>query len=300
MSVDVLSGRAYGRFASAMQLVRRGSSIRRPGFALGTAMLSLLVGAAVLGPLIWHHDPLATNLDASLQGPSWAHPMGTDSSGRDILARFNEGAQISLTVSAVVVLGGTLIGGAVGLVAGMARGLVDNFLSRILDALLAFPPLILAMMVTVGLGIGLTSATIGVTLTTIPFYGRLVRGDVLRVRALPHVEAATALGAGKTRIALRHILPYTLSTLLVQSAAVFGYAILALAGLGYVGLGAQIPTPEWGTMITDGQQYALTGQWWVALFPGLGILLGTVAVNLLADTARDRFDPRGQLGRWHR
>jgi peptide/nickel transport system permease protein len=223
--------------------------------------------------------------------------MGTDSSGRDIFARFNEGARISLGVAAVVALSGVLVGGTIGLAAGMLGGAVDAVLSRILDAMLAFPPLILAMTVTVGLGVGLKTATLGLTLSAIPLYGRLIRSDVLRIRALPHVEAALALGAKRSRVALVHVFPHTASTLLIQTAASFGYAILSLAGLGYVGLGAQMPTPEWGAMITDGQQYALTGQWWIALFPGLGLMVAMVAVNLLADSARDRFDPRGELGR---
>jgi peptide/nickel transport system permease protein len=286
----------YGRLASATQFVCKGSVLRKPAAAIGVGILVVLVAAAVLGPEVWRQDPLAIDLSNTLRRPSWAHPMGTDSSGRDILARFDRGARISLSVAVIVVVLGAFIGGTMGLAAGMARGVVDNLLSRIMDALLAFPPLVLAMTVTIGLGVGLKTATLGVTLATVPFYGRLVRSDVLRIRALPHVEAAIALGAKRTRVALVHVLPHTTSTLLVQSAAIFGYAVLSLAGLGYVGLGAQIPTPEWGAMITDGQQYALTGEWWVALFPGLGVLLLTVAVNMLADAARDRFDPRGVAG----
>jgi peptide/nickel transport system permease protein len=293
MSVEVASARAYGRLGTASRRLWGSALLRQPAFVVGFGLLAVLVAAALVGPLVWRHDPLAIDLTNTMEPPSWAHPMGTDSSGRDVFARFNEGAQISLAVAAIVMVGGAIVGGALGLAAGMAGGLVDNVLSRVMDALLAFPPLILAMAVTLGLGTGLVTATIGVTLTTIPFYARLVRGDVLRIRALPHVEAAIALGARPTRVALVHVLPHTASTMLVQSAAVFGYGILALAGLGYVGLGAQIPTPEWGAMITDGQQHALTGHWWIAVFPGLGLLAGTVAVNLLADAARDRFDPRG-------
>jgi peptide/nickel transport system permease protein len=296
MSVDALAGRTPRRLRIARS-GRRLSLVRRPGFVFGFGILAVLVGAAVLGPVVWPIDPYAIDLEATLQPPSWDHPMGTDSSGRDILARFNEGARISLGIAAIVVAAGAVVGGAIGLMSGMARGLVDNVLSRIMDGLLAFPALILAMTVTVGLGVGLTTATLGVALATVPFYARLMRSDVLRIRSLPHVEAAVALGAKPSRVAVRHILPHTASTMLIQSAAIFGYAVLSLAGLGYVGLGAQIPTPEWGAMITDGQQYALTGKWWVALFPGLGLLFATVAVNLLADSARDRFDPRGELGR---
>jgi peptide/nickel transport system permease protein len=297
LATDIRSGRAYRRFVGARQRVPRRPLLGQPGFAVGVSLLALLVGAAVFGALLWRHDPLAIDLNAPLASPSWTHPMGTDSSGRDIFARFNEGARISLGVAAVVALSGVLVGGTIGLAAGMLGGAVDAVLSRILDAMLAFPPLILAMTVTVGLGVGLKTATLGLTLSAIPLYGRLIRSDVLRIRALPHVEAALALGAKRSRVALVHVFPHTASTLLIQTAASFGYAILSLAGLGYVGLGAQMPTPEWGAMITDGQQYALTGQWWIALFPGLGLMVAMVAVNLLADSARDRFDPRGELGR---
>jgi peptide/nickel transport system permease protein len=266
------------------------------------AFASLLIGAlvflAVFGPLVWRKDPLAVDVAAALQGPSAEHPMGTDGNGRDIFARFNEGAQISLAVGAVVVLSGLLLGGIIGLVAGIWRGAADNVLMRAIDALLAFPPLILAMTVTVGLGVGLETAAVGVILTTVPYYARLVRSDVLRIRALPHVEAAIAVGATRRRIIVRHVLPHTWPTMLIQSAAVFGYAILTLAALGFVGLGAQIPTPEWGAMITDGLQYALTGQWWIAVFPGLGLMLAVVAANIFADRARDILDPRGDVARF--
>jgi peptide/nickel transport system permease protein len=131
-------------------------------------------------------------------------------------------------------------------------------------------------------------------LTSVPFYARLLRSEALRVRTLPFVEAAAALGATRPRIIMRHIVPHLMSTLLIQAAAVFGYAILSLAALGFVGLGAQVPTPEWGTMITDGLQYTLTGQWWIGVFPGIGLLAAVTATSLIADRARDILDPRGQ------
>jgi peptide/nickel transport system permease protein len=165
---------------------------------------------------------------------------------------------------------------------------------RIMDAILAFPPLILAMAVTVGLGAGLETAALGIMLTSLPYYARLLRSEVLRIRSLPFIEAAHALGARQTRIMARHIVPHVVSTLLIQAAAVFGYAILTLAALGFVGLGAQVPTPEWGTMITDGLQYFLTGQWWIGVFPGLGVLLAVTAASVIADRTRDILDPRGR------
>lgn len=173
----------------------------------------------------------------------------------------------------------------------MRGGWVDTVLMRLMDAIVAFPPLILAMAVSLGLGIGLVSGVIGVALTSLPFYARLMRGDVRRIRSLPHIEAARAIGLTPWQTAIRHVLPHTVPTMLVQSAALFGYAILTLAGLGFVGLGAQIPTPEWGAMLTTGLQYTVTGQWWVAVFPGLGVLIAVSGANLLADALGAGNDP---------
>jgi peptide/nickel transport system permease protein len=219
--------------------------------------------------------------------------MGTDGFGRDLLARFNKGAQISLAVATFVVFAGGTVGALLGLVSGAFGGIVDAVIMRVMDALLAFPSLILAMAVTVGLGVGLQTAALGISLTCVPLYARLLRSNVVRIRALPMVEAARVLGASPRRIMFRHILPQASSTLLVTSAAVFGHAILALAALGFVGLGAQIPTPEWGATITEGLQYSLTGEWWVAFFPGIGVLIATVGANLLADRLQAHLDPRG-------
>jgi peptide/nickel transport system permease protein len=265
--------------------------------ALTTAaiILGILVFLAAFGPLIWRKDPLAVNLLDSLQPPSSEHPMGTDNLGRDVFARFNEGARISLVVGVVVVLTGAAIGGVIGLVAGVFRGWSDSLLMRIMDAILAFPPLILAMAVTIGLGVGVETAALGIMITSVPFYARLIRSDVLRIRQFLFVEAAAALGATRTRIIARHIAPHTASTLFVQASALFGYAILTLAALGFVGLGAQVPTPEWGTMITDGLPYALTGQWWIGFFPGVGVLAAVTAASIIADRARDILDPRGDF-----
>lgn len=256
--------------------------------------VALLVFLAVFGEYIWTIDPLKIDVGASLQAPSREHPMGTDGVGRDVFARFNNGAAISLAVGAVVVIVGAILGGTIGIVSGATGGLVDAILMRSMDALLAFPPLVLAMAVTIGLGAGLQNAALGIMLTSLPYYARLLRSEVLRIRSLPFIEAAQALGARRGRIMARHIVPHVVSTLLIQAAAVFGYAVLTLAALGFVGLGARVPTPEWGAMITDGLQYFLTGQWWIGVFPGLGVLLAVTAASVIADRARDILDPRGQ------
>ena len=270
---------------------------RQRALLWAVGVLVALVLMAVIGPLLWHHPPSQISLLDALQRPSWAHPMGTDGFGRDIFARFMRGAQISLLVGFIVVIAGAVCGGVIGLIAGAWGGLRENLLMRVMDAILAFPALILAMAVTVSLGVGITTAAIGITVASVPWYARVVRSEVVRIRTLPFVEAAIALGARRRRIMFRHIVPSLLPTLLIQAAAAFGYAILALAALGFVGLGAQIPTPEWGAMITDGLSYTITGQWWVGVFPGLGLLLATTAANVIADRCRDILDPKGAYAR---
>jgi peptide/nickel transport system permease protein len=255
--------------------------------------VTLLGGVALLatiGPVIWPFDPLAMDFNAPLAAPSIAHPMGTDSAGRDVFARFIFGARLSLLVGVAVVVGGLVVGGGIGVLAGISGHALDNVLMRGIDALAAFPPLVLAMSVTVGLGVGLGTATLGTMLSCVPLYARVARSDMLRLRVRPFVEATVALGAGRARILFCHLLPHTASTMLVLSASEFGYAILTIAGLGFVGLGAQIPQPEWGAMITDGLQYALTGHWWISLFPGLGVMLCVIGASLLADQVREILD----------
>ncbi|MDX0964557.1 ABC transporter permease subunit [Sinorhizobium medicae] len=259
---------------------------------LGVVLFGLIVLLAVFGGWLWREDPLRVDILNSLLPPDLAHPMGTDDVGRDVLARFIRGAQVSMGVAISVTIAGTLIGGTLGLLAGLIGGWFDVVVSRIMDAILAFPPLILAMAVAIGLGQGIVSAGIDVILAAIPWYFRLLRSEVLRLRTLMYVESAQALGASSFRLIRLHILPQTTSTIFIQASSVFGFSILTLAALGFVGLGIQPPTPEWGTMITEGLAYALTGQWWLGFFPGLGIFILAVSANLIADRLRDIYDPK--------
>jgi peptide/nickel transport system permease protein len=260
-------------------------------------VLIAMVLFALIVPVAWPKSPDAQNLLVALSKPSAAHPMGTDSLGRDVFARVAQGARISLLVASIVATAGAVIGGVIGILAGTFSKGVDTVAMRVMDAILAFPPLILAMAVTVGLGVGLRSAAIGITLVSIPWYARLLRSEAIRIRSLPFIEAAAAAGASRRRIVTRHVMPHLLPMLYIQLAAAFGYAILALAGLSFVGLGAQVPTPEWGAMITDGLSYSLTGQWWVAVFPGVALLIVVTAASMLSDRVRDVLDPRGSYAR---
>lgn len=291
--VQLGPSRSTPRGESARRLARQ--LVRDPWLAVGIALLGSLVTLAIIGPFVWTADPNAIDIVATLQPPSGSHPMGTDSVGRDVFARFNEGARISLAIGAIVVLVGGVIGGAIGVFTGAVGGRIDMLAMRCMDTILAFPPLILAMAVSVALGAGLKTASIGITLTSIPYFARIMRAEVLRIRSANFVEAAVAAGAGPLRVIGHHVLPNALVSFPILAAANFGYVVLTLAALGFVGLGAQIPTPEWGAMITEGQQYILTGGWWIGLFPGLGVLVVVTGTNIIADRIRDVLDPRGRI-----
>lgn len=243
----------------------------------------LLLAMTLLGPLFWPVDPYAMDFTAVLEAPSLEYPMGTDATGRDVLARFLAGGRLSLLVGLVAMIGGLLPGALLGVIAAGSKGMLDTVLMRAMDSIAAFPPILLAMAVSIGLGGGLWAAVLGVIISTLPFFARLMRAETRRVMSYPFIAAATAMGASPGFVLRAHVVPHCASTMLVQSASVFGYAVLTLAGLGFVGLGAQIPTAEWGVMITDGMKYALTGQWWLTIFPGLGVLLAVVSANLFAD-----------------
>jgi peptide/nickel transport system permease protein len=265
--------------------------------AVPFAVLVALVLFAIFAPILWSHGADKQDLLHSLESPSFAHPMGTDQLGRDMFARVATGARISLIVATLVTLAGALLGGLIGLLAGTIGGLSDGVVMRLMDAILAFPPLILAMVATVGLGIGLNTAAIGVAIVSVPWYARLLRSEALRIRSLPFIEASYAIGMTRSRVIARHVIPHMLPVLFIQMAAAFGYAVLGLASLSFVGLGAQVPTPEWGALITEGLSYSLTGQWWISIFPGVALLITVTAASMLSDRMRDLLDPRGEYAR---
>ena len=265
--------------------------LRSPLSAAGLLLLLTFSVGALLAPQLAPADPLEQDLVQRLKPPSPTHWLGTDQLGRDLLSRLIFGARISLRVGVVVVGLAGSFGTLVGLTAGYLGGWVDEVLMRLTDVFLAFPALILAMAVAGALGPSLNNAMIAIAVVGWPVYARLVRGQVLALREREYVEAARSLGASAPHIILRHILPNTLAPLLVQASFDMGGAILAAAGLSFIGFGAQPPLPEWGVMISEGRQF-ITTHLYLSLYPGVAILLAVGACNLIWDGLRDALDTR--------
>ncbi|AZI42026.1 ABC transporter permease [Deinococcus psychrotolerans] len=272
---------------AALRKLRRNS-----GAMLGFVLLVLLVASALLGPLFLG-SPGAQDLAARLSVPSAAHWLGTDQLGRDVLTRVLSGARISLGLGVGVMLSALIVGSLIGLLAGLLGGWWDEALMRLTDIFLAFPSLILAMAISAALGPNLTNVMIAVALVSWPTYARLIRAQVLALREREFVEAARALGSSQTRVALRHLLPNSFAPLLVQGSFDVGSAILTAAGLGFIGFGAQPPTPEWGAMVSETRNYIAQAPW-ASSAPAVAILLTVLAFNLIGDGLRDVFDPRGR------
>ncbi|TJZ91806.1 ABC transporter permease [Paracoccus gahaiensis] len=259
---------------------------------LGLVILVLLIGMAILAPWIAPQSPYAQNLADRLQPPSAAHWLGTDALGRDILSRLIHGSRITLFIVGTVALIAPIIGLFIGTVAGFAGGWVDQVLMRITDIFLAFPKLILALAFVAALGPSIGNAVLALALTAWPPYARLARAETLTIRNADFIAAARLQGAGRLRLLIGHIWPLCVSSLIVRVALDMAGIILSAAGLGFLGLGAQPPLPEWGAMISDGRAYILDF-WWVAAMPGLAIFTVSMAFNLLGDGLRDVLDPKG-------
>jgi glutathione transport system permease protein len=257
----------------------------------GAVALIVLAGVALAAPIIAPYGPAEQDYDHVLEGFSLAHPFGTDNFGRDIYSRVLYGARISLSVGLLGVSLGLALGGTIGLIAGYWGGWVDDLLMRLLDLVLAFPQLLLAIMVITVLGVGDVNVVVAIGVFSFPLFARVVRGQILSLKQLDFALAARASGAGETRILVAHLLPNTLATILVIASLRLGTAILTVATLSFLGLGIRPPASEWGTMLTDGRQFLQIAPH-VAIFPGLAIVVTVLAVNLLGDGLRDALDPR--------
>lgn len=258
---------------------------------VGAVIVVAAVLVAVLGPLVGTIDPTVQDLALRLEGPTRTHWLGLDELGRDIFARVLAGARVSLLVGLVVVAVSATIGTAIGSIAGYFGGWVDEAISRVIDILMAFPGLLLAIALVAVLGPSLTNVVIALAVIGWVGYARVVRGQVLRVRELDYVQAAKALGADNVRMLARHVVPAALPVVTVQATLGMGGAILAEASLSFLGLGVQPPTPSWGTMLSYGKAHLLDAPH-LTIFPGLAIALLVLGFNFLGDGLRDRLDPR--------
>ena len=268
-----------------------GRLLRRRAAQAGLAIIACFLLATVLAPLIAPYDPYEQDLSAALSPPSAAHLLGADQYGRDVATRVVYGARTALL--AIVVANGLalLLGGAVGLIGGYFGGKIDATLMRLVDVLLAFPYLLLALIIVAALGPSLTNSMVAIGIVYMPQYARVIRGQVLAVRAADYVRAARAVGASPLRIMLRHVLPNSYTPVLVMATVQAGSVVVETAGLSFLGLGAQPPSPDWGALLADGHHYFLTA-WWIATFPGLAIFAVVLGFNLVGDALRDEFDPR--------
>jgi peptide/nickel transport system permease protein len=277
-------GQLYARW-----LAFRGNRLAMVGLAI---VVALLVFAA-LAPVIATHDPYAQVLDRRLQPPSAAHWLGTDELGRDIWSRLVHGARITLVVVVLVVIAVAPLGLLIGAAAGYLGGWVDKVLMRVTDVFLAFPRLILALALVSALKPGIASAVVAIVFTAWPPYARLARAETLTIRNADFIAAVRLQGASAPRIVLRHVIPLCTSSVIVRCTLDMAGIILTFAGLGFLGLGAQPPLPEWGAMISTGRRFMLD-QWWVAAMPGLAIFIVSLGFNLLGDGLRDVLDPKQQ------
>jgi peptide/nickel transport system permease protein len=258
---------------------------------VGTFIVILAIAAALAGPSLWPYDPTAQELARRLEAPSLAHPLGLDELGRDILARLLQGARISLLVGISVVSVSSTLGMLFGSLAGYFGGPVDDVISRVIDVLMAFPGILLAIALVAVLGPSLVNVVLALSIIGWVGYARLVRGQALRAREFEFVQAARASGAGAARIVMRHILPTAIPAVVVQATLGMAGAIIAEAALSFLGLGVQPPTPSWGTMLDAGRSHLFDAPH-LTIFPGLAIAMLVLGFNFLGDGLRDRVDPK--------
>ncbi|MCO5223767.1 MAG: ABC transporter permease [Thermomicrobiales bacterium] len=264
--------------------------LRTPSIGLGAIILIFWIVMALAAPMVSPFDP-DSGSRSRLQAPSTEHIFGTDLFGRDVFSRVVFGSRLSLSVGILTVIASAIVGTTIGLVSGYFGGLVDTVLMRAVEVMLTFPAILLALLVITILGPGLKNAAIAVGVSAIPQYARLVRGSVIVARENTYVTAAMVQGAKDFRIMVRHILPNISASIIVLATANAGVAMISVAALSFLGLGAQPPTPEWGALLSDGRSYFTTA-WWLMTFPGVALMSASFALNLLGDGLREALDPK--------
>jgi peptide/nickel transport system permease protein len=275
------------RVGAALYFLRR-----NPRMIIGGAIVFMWLFIAIFAPFVAPYDPIRVNVTDSLLPPGPKHWLGTDDLGRDVLSRVMWGSRVSLSVGVISVSIGLFVGTTLGLAAGYLGGKFDLFIMRGIDALLAFPALILAIAITSALGPQIQNAMIAIGIVAIPAYARLTRGQVLAVRARDYIVAARTIGCSPLRIVWRHIFPNIMNTLIVQATLSTAFAILAEAALSFLGLGPQPPYPSWGQDINYSQRYLANLKWWMSVGPGVAIFTAVFGFNFLGDALRDALDPR--------
>ena len=270
-------------------VLRRAARARLAPF--GAAVLALSVLTALAAPLVAPYDPLAQNLGNMLAPPGRAHLLGTDNVGRDVLSRVIWGTRVSLVAGLVSVVLAVIVGGVLGVLAGYCGGRIDGLVMRVMDAVLSFPPLVLALALGAVLGAGLGGVLLALGVVYTPTFARLMRGQVLTITARDYVDAARALGASGWRVALRHVVPNAINPIIVQASLSVAFAILAEASLSFLGLGIQPPQASWGSMINAGRGYLQQAPW-IVFGPGAALFVTVVGLNFVGDAVRDALDPR--------
>jgi peptide/nickel transport system permease protein len=292
LPANIIAAKPAGRLESPAGRALQ-NLLARPSAVIGLAIIALFVLLAIFAPFVAPYDPVATSWSAVRKAPSSAHWFGTDELGRDIMSRIIFGTRASLLAGVISVSIAIAIGVPLGLLAGYRGGFIDALISRITDAMLACPALILAIALAAFLGPSLTNAMIAIGITATPIFIRLTRGQAINVKVENYIEAAEAIGNSSLRIALRHVLPNVIPALLVQITLSIAAAIIAEAALSFLGLGQQPPSPSWGSMLNSAQRFLVSAPW-MAFWPGLSIFLIVMSFNLLGDGLRDALDPREQ------
>ena len=275
-------------------LLRHGRYVlgENPVTGVAFGLFVLLVALAAAGPWLVPYDPLASNTAEALRPPSRAHWFGTDQLGRDLLSRVVVATRLDLTISICAVMIAFAVGSAAGVTGGFYGGWTDRLMGRVLDTIMAFPLFVLAMGIVAALGNTVANIVYATAIINVPFYARLARSEVMVRREAGFIEAARLGGNRGVRILAVHLFPNCLPPMMVQISVNLGWAILNAAGLSFIGLGVRPPTPEWGIMVAEGAAFIVSGEWWIALFPGAALMLAVFCFNLLGDGLRDLIDPR--------